>query len=217
MRTETIRQTSLFILFALAAVIYFNCDDSAVSPTTNPLTINGQISGWTLGNKTLSAHIMSISHHYYEIASCPIDANGNFSLTLPATVSDTSLFQGDSIFTMGCSGVPNINPADSKGTKMWKFNVMDSTTVIGFIDYCNYDTLYAGAYEAVYLWVNKDLSVSGTQYCFPGDTILYNGSAKSGWNIVYANYIREFSANHFVVEYNNTPGTGGRWKYISYY
>jgi len=217
MKPTIIKQASIIIMFALTAVIYFNCDDSGVNPTNNPLTISGQISGWNLGNKTLSARIESVTGHNYEIANCPIDASGNFSLTLPATVSDTTLYSGDSVFTMGCSGTVTINPADSKGTRMWRFNVMDTITVLGYIRFCNYDTLFAGAFEDVFLYVNKDLSVSGTQYCFPGDTIMYNGTAKSGWNTVYENYIRKFSAYGYVILYNNTQPSGGAWKFVSFY
>lgn len=216
MKATIIRQAAIITALALLAVIYFNCDDSGVTtPTNNPLTISGQISGWTLGTKTLSARITSVSHHNYEIASCPIDAMGNFSLTLPATVSDTTLYSGDSVFAMGCSGTVNITPADSKGSKIWHFNVQDGATVLGFIRFCNYDNLFAGAFEHVYLFVNKNLSVSGQQYC-TGDTLMYNGNATSGWNKVYENYIRKFSANGYVILYNNTEPSGGEWKYVSY-
>lgn len=217
MKSIIIRQASIIILLVASAIIYFSCDDSSVStPTNNPMTISGQITGWNLGTKTLSARITSISHHNYEIASCPIDASGNFSLKLPATISDTTLFTGDSVFTMGCSGTPVITPSDVKGSKIWKFNVQDGANVLGYIRFCNYDALFAGAFENIYLWVNKDITVTGKQYCFPGDTIKYNGTAKSGWNVVYENYVSKFSASGYVIEYNNSQPSGGSWKYISY-
>jgi hypothetical protein len=44
-------------------------------------------------------------------------------------------------------------------------SIKDSNTVIGYIRNNNYDTLYAGAFSLMYLWVNKDVSVTGTKYC----------------------------------------------------
>ena len=208
MKTKILKHLLIVIIITVTVFIYFNCsDDTATNPTNTSFTLSGQISGWTLSTKTLSAHIQSVSNHNYEIANCPIDSKGNFSLTLPATISDTTMYSGDSVFSMGCNGNVTINPSSSKGSKIWRLNVMDGSNVIGYIRCCNYDNLAPGAFEEVYLFVNQNLSVSGTQFCFQGDTIMYSGSATSGWNKVIENYVRQFSTG-YVILYNNTEPSG---------
>lgn len=194
---------------------YFSCDDAGIAPKNQDYCITGQISNWSGGEKTLHAYLRNSQGGSFSIANCPIDASGNFNLCLPASVPDSALYTSDSIFYMGCSGgTVNFNPPDVRGSEISSFKVKDNNTVVGYIRNNNYDTLYAGAFSLMYLWVNKDVSVSGTKYC-TSDTLIFDGSAVSGWNKVVKHYTAVSGFNYTIV-YNTSEPLGGTWKYTSY-
>ena len=208
----------LAVIISSIVIIQLNCDDSSVStPQNTQLCVSGQVSNWTYGsNKTVQAKILSETHNNYIVASTTIDAQGNFNICLPATVSDTSLYVGDSIFTTGCSKINvNFNPPDTKGTQVWNFMVYSSDSLMGYLKKNNYSVISAGAYSLIYIYVNKNVTVSGWEYCFPGDTSRFDGTAISGWNKIVKNCIRADTASRTYL-YNTTEPSGGVWKFVSY-
>jgi len=217
MKLTIIRNISLVALFAFITLIYFNCSDNNPTGTNNSSSnvISGKVTGWSLGTKTISAKLNSRSGSQYEICSCPIDANGNFSLTLPDAVADTALFHADTLFTFRCAGNVQINPADSRAAYIYDLDVMDSTQVRGYIEFNNYDTIAAGACVETYYYVNKNFTVNGTQYCNSLDSVIYNCTFNKGWNKIYA-HVLKFSGNQLTAAYNNTICSGAVWKYKPY-
>ena len=220
MKLAIIRNISLITLLALITLIYFNCSDNNPigTNTSSSLTLSGKITGWTLGIKRLRAMINSSrSGSQYEICTCPIDSSGNFSLTFPETIVDTTLFKGDSIFTLGCVGNVHINSAFAKGSTISGLDVMDSSNALGYVSFCNYDTLTTGTCYETYYYVNSDLTVNGTQFCYYSDTITYNCSFKRGWNKTYVHIINDYGYYHYTMAYNNTVCSGGEWKFKTFF
>lgn len=217
MKLTVTRHIIALLLISICSVLYFNCDDAAVTqPQNNEYCISGQITNWTGGsNKTLHARIYSVSGVRYSIANCPIDASGNFNLCLPSSVSDTTLFVSDSIFYWGCaSGTVTFNPADVKGAEIYDFRVKSGDTTIGTVRRTNYDTLYPGAFSVMYIYVTKNVSVSGYKICI-SDTLRFDGSATTGWNKIVKNCTRTLGAGTSYL-YNMIEPSGAVWKYTAF-
>lgn len=211
------RASGALLVIALCAISYFKCGDDAVTNPDTQFCITGTITNWTLGAKTLHAYVRDVSGGGVSAANCPIDAQGNFNLCLPATLSDTLLFRADSIFYQGCHGNVTFNPPDTRGTQISSFKVKNGDTVIGYIQKNNYDTLYVGAFSVGYVWVNKDMSASGDyEYCFPGDTLRFSGSITSGWDKIVKNCTRTVGSGTSYL-YNTTEPPGAVWEYRSYF
>jgi len=203
----------VFIIF-LITVFYFSCDDAGiVEPENQELCITGQIVNWTQGTKTLHAYVRSSSGPSFSIANCPIDAGGNFNVCLPATLSDSTLFSSDSIFYIGCTGGGTVtfNPPDGRGTEIISFRVKNGDTTIGYIRRNNYDTLYPGAFSIMYVYANKDVTVSGYKIC-TNDTLHFDGTAKKGWTKVVKNRLRVTGPGTTYL-YNTTEPPGAIWEF----
>ena len=217
MKSFIFRHSLLTLIIFLSSLIYYSCgDDSVVTPTIQQTCITGQISNWTAGtNKTLYAYVYNRNHIIYPFANCPVDAQGNFNLCLPA-LSDTTLLTSDSVFYRGCSGGNvTFNPPDGLGAELYNFKVKDSNnTVVGSLTKSNYDTLYPGAFSVSYVYTNKDINVSGFKYCSP-DTLNFNGTALSGWTKFVKNCTRTVGAGTTYL-YNTTEPPGAIWKYHAY-
>ena len=214
MKNTLLKQGLIFSLVAAIALFCFNCDDSGVVTAENEnYCISGQISNWTGGsNKTLHARIYSVSGVRYSIANCPIDAGGNFSVCMPTSVSDTTLFTSDSIFYSGCtSGTVTFNPPDVKGAEIYDFRVKSGDTTIGTVKKNNYDTLSPGAFSVMYIFVTKDVTVTGTKIC-TSDTLNFDGSATTGWNKVVKHCTRTIGAGTTYL-HNTSEPAGAIWKY----
>jgi hypothetical protein len=215
MKNNILRNLFVLLVIFSFAFIYLNCDDAGVETKETQFCISDQISNWTLGAKTLHAYVKSSQGGSYSVAECQVDAGGNFNLCLPETVSDTTLFSSDSIFYIGCSGGNvTFNPPDVRGTEISSFKIKDGTTVIGYIRKNNYDTLYIGAFSLLYIWVNKNVTVTGTEIC-SGDSLKFDGSAVSGWDKVVKNCTNLYSGGRSYL-YNTNEPAGAIWEYISY-
>jgi len=211
MNTNLVR---LFLTLSviLLGILYFNCSDDSVSPTSSPLTITGTISNWDTTKAILQAQIYSETHNIYSIASCTIDTKGNFSLTLPASLSDTSLFRADSIFTRGCNGngTAVFNPPDAKGNEIYLFNVYDTNNRwLGQIARNNSVLIQPGTFNATYMYANETVTASGYRVCM-GDSLFFNGSASTVWSELVETYTRSNDSIYSAI-YSNTEPAGGRW------
>lgn len=204
------------ILVLLIAFIYFNCDDSGVTtPENSEFCISAKLKDWIPGNKILYANIYSLTHHIYPVASCPVDDQGNFNLCFPQTISDTALMSADSIFYSGCTGGNvTFNPPDVRGVEVYNFRVKRNDTVVGSID-CNnfarYDSIKAGDFEVMFIYVSKNVSVSGYKLC-NDDTLMFNGTAETGWNKVIKHYTRVNGTSKTILYDKNEP-PGAVWEY----
>ena len=215
MKNLIVKKLSIAFLFIACAFIIYNCDDAGVIETKTDYCISGRISGWSYGSKTLHAYLRNNSGNSFSIASCPVNSNGDFNLCLPTSVPDSALFTSDSIFYSGCSGGNvSFNPPDVKGTEILSFKITSGETPVGYIIYNNYDTLFEGAFSIMYIWVNKDVSVSGSKYC-GSDTLIFIGSAVSGWNLIVKTYI-SLALPGYTILYNNVQPSSAMWKYKSY-
>lgn len=211
------KNASLILTVLLFSIIYFNCDDSGTALTTSTdFCITGKITSWSLGKKNLHAYIKSSNGGSYSVANTQVDSLGNFSLCMPQTISDTTLYSADSLFYSGCGGGNVVfDPADARGSEVSSFKIKDGTQVIGYIKCKNYTAIYPGAYYLKYIWVNKNVSVYGSKVCF-GDTLIFNGSAAFSWNKVSVVYSRVSTTSGSTINYTmNEPG-GAEWKYYSY-
>jgi hypothetical protein len=217
MKTLTLKNVILILSISIPSFFYINCDDSGTVVKQNEqYCISGKISSWTGGEKTLHAYIRSSRGGSYSIANCPINTGGNFNLCLPAEISDTTLYSSDSIFYIGChGGTVNFNPPDVRGTEILSFKVKDGTTIAGYIKCSNYTTLYPGAYYLMYVWVNKNVTVTGSNVCL-GDTLNFNGTAALGWTKVSRIYTRVGTTGGNTISYTTTEPGGAEWKYYSY-
>ncbi len=214
--STTFKRNLAVLIIIASAVIYFNCDDAGTVVAVTDYCISGQISGWTLGAKTLHADIRNKSGASFLWATCPIDAAGNFNICLSSAVPDSTLYASDSLFYSGCAagGTATFNPSDSRGTEIFSLKVYDGDTAIGTLRKKNYTTLTAGSFYLVYIYANKNVSASGWKYC-GNDTLSFDGAAVTGWNKIVKNYTRVDTTAYSIL-YNTTEPPGATWKYTSY-
>jgi len=214
MKTIINKHALWILLTSIAALFCFSCDDAGVTTDENQFCITAKLSDWIPGNKILYANMNSAASGMYRAAECPVDGLGNFNLCLPS-LSDTTLYSSDSIFYSGCTGGNVIfNPPDVKGTQIYNFRVRNGDTIVGAVD-CNnftrYDSLKAGDFEVMFIYVNKNVTVSGYKVCAQ-DTLMFNGSAKLGWNKVIKHYTR-VSSNSKTKLYDMNEPPGAVWEY----
>lgn len=177
-----------FMLVTLAVALSA-CDSGPPTPI-NPSTtkINGRVvSGSGTGNATLRGKVDVL-------ATAPIDASGNFTLTLPdANKLSADLVAASNVLgNIGCSGTLNSSASDAQGygltsldlnrTKVGRmiagqvgrnvFNLPTSFNGRGWI-YVDKDTTLSGSVDCKAL-VGVDISIPAT----------VNIKAKAGWNIV---------------------------------
>ncbi len=216
MKNSIFKRTGILIIIAILALIYFSCDDSGVvAPKTDTqFCITAKLSGWVPGNKTLYAQVNSNSSGFFRVANCPVDSAGNFNLCLPDLL-DTTLFPADSIFYSGCNGgTVSFIPPDAIGTQIFNFRVVQDSVVCGAVD-CNnfsrYDSIKAGDFEMMFIYVNKLVTASGYKLC-DNDTLAFSGTAQKGWNKIFKHYTR-VDPNSRTILYDMVEPPGAVWEY----
>ncbi len=197
----------------LSAFVYFNCDDAGiVDNDNNDFCINAKLSGWIPGNKILVAQI--IAHGGFVKANCPVDNEGNFNLCLPP-MADSLLYSSDSIFYASCTGGSvTFDPPDVKGTQIYNYRVTLNDTIVGAVDcnnYVRYDSIKAGDFEVGYIYVTKNVTVSGFKVC-SDDTLKFNGTAQTGWNKIIKHYTRVNGTSRTIL-YDMIEPPGAVWEY----
>lgn len=208
----------LFILLVLVfgIIYYFGCGDSAVNTTTTNFDgcIKATLSGWIPGNKLLYAQMNSNASGIYKVAECTVDSTGNFNLCLPS-LSDTTLYSSDSIFYAGChTGNVTFNPPDVRGTQIFNYRVRLGTQIVGAVDCVTYtrsDSIKSGDFEVMYIYVNKNVTVTGSKIC-NSDTLQFNGSAVAGWNKIIKHYVSVSQTGRTIL-YDGTEPPGAIWRY----
>lgn len=208
----TLRQCLVIFSLFSAALIYYSCDDAGVVVKDEQFCISGQISNYNLGAKTLHAYLRNASGSAFSIASCPVDASGNFNLCLPSLAPDSALYTGDSIFYIGCdSGNVIFNPNNVRGTEIINFRILDSNNInVSYLRRNNYDSLYPGAFSIMYIYTNVNVTVTGQEYC-NFDTLTFNGSAVSPWTKVVKHCTRVAGPGTSYYYDTNEPG-GAIWE-----
>jgi hypothetical protein len=206
-----LRQLLTLSVIILAALFYFNCDDAGVTVKNEQFCISGQVSNWSLGEKTLHAYFRNASGVSFSLASCPIDASGNFNLCLPAG-PDSALFASDSIFYLGCdSGNVVFNPNDVRGSEISSFRIKSGDSTVANLRRNNYDTLYPGAFSVMYIYTNKNVTVTGQEYC-NWDTLTFSGSTSAPWTKVVKHCTRVTGPGTSYFYDTNEP-TGAVWEW----
>lgn len=201
----------IFVIFS-ASVVYFNCDDAGILVKDEGFCISGQIGNYSFGEKTLHAYVRNNSGSSFSVASCPIDAAGNFNLCLPNTVPDSALYLSDSLFYLGCdSGNVVFNPVNVRGTEISSFRIKDGETTLANVRRNNYDTLYPGAFSIMHIYTNGNVNVSGTEYC-NWDTLTFNGSASAPWTKVVKHCTRVIGQGTSYYYDTNEP-SGAVWEH----
>lgn len=212
-----LKQALKAIFIALFTVIYFSCEDSGIVETqnTSDSCITATLSGWIPGsNKILYGRVWSNASGLYTVGSCPVDSQGNFHLCF-ISLSDTTTYPSDSIFYAGCSGGNvTFNPPDVRGAMIYNYRVKIGDTIVGAVD-CNnfvrYDSIKAGDFEVEYVYVNKQVAVTGYKVC-SGDTLRFDGTAKAGWNRVIKHYTRVSPMSKTIL-YDMIEPPGAVWEY----
>lgn len=210
------------ILITVFVVIFiYSCSETPVNPPPPPSDLlNGTIENWILGgNIKLKAELISISYFTYVVLdSTIVNANGAFTLKLrnaPDSLLYPITFTNDSL----CTGIPTVNPSNTKSNFNPNLNypggldLYNDSTQIGFIYRSNYspDTiLIPGWFFAYYLYLDQNVSITGSVVCYNGpnpDTTIYNFSGTRGWNkvVVLVN-----SYTHATV--SATEPAGGKWR-----
>lgn len=210
-----------FIIFSLC-VVYFSCDDAGIlkpKESGSDSCINSTLSGWVqASNRYLNAKVNSNGSFIYLLAECPVDFNGNFNLCFPSLL-DTTLYPSDSIFYSSCGpGTVTFNPPDVMGTKIYNYRVTQGmhsdSNIVGAVDcnnYVNSTTVQPGDFDVEYIYVNKDVTVTGFKVC-GDDTLKFNGSAVKGWNRIIKHYLRiEGTSRTYLYDMSEPPGAV--WEY----
>ncbi|RPI14269.1 MAG: hypothetical protein EHM58_16785 [Ignavibacteriae bacterium] len=212
---KIISRQLIFVLFALTAITYFNCDDSGIVNSTNTqFCISGKLADWIPGDKILYANILG--HGKYIKPECTVDNAGNFNLCLP-DLADSMLYAEDSVFIGSCPHQYVVfNPNDARGNQIFNFRVKQNESIVGAVAYDSYkgfhDSIKVGDFEAEYIYANKQVTMSGYSNCANGDTSFFNGTASKGWNKVIKHYTRIGTNNKSVLYDLNEP-PGGVWRY----
>ncbi len=216
MKKSIFKRSAVLAAAALLTIIHFACDDAGVGPPKQyPFSIAGKISGWTGGgDKTLSAEVITLSGALVTVASCKIDADGNFGM-VPVQIADNDLFPTDSIFSPFCNGGPvGFSPPQARGSVIVSFNVFDGSQMIGTIDYNNYtrgDPPATNDFDMMYVYANESVSGGGYKLC-SGDTISFYGTAQSGWSKI-CRYYKRVEPESITVLYFTSQPNGAEWKF----
>jgi hypothetical protein len=179
------------LLSAVATLTLAACGTSDSALGDQP-TLTGQIEGWDRGaGFTLRASVLKTVSPLMTtvIASAPIDAAGNFSITLPgsAVVGPllTTQHSDPSQLPPGCTGDLQVNPQDFAGTSAL-FDAVSGTTTLS-VSLSNLGTAPAGGVQisAGFAYADREVSETGTLTCsFSGFTQQSTADAhlKAGWN-----------------------------------
>jgi hypothetical protein len=217
-----LRQALFILIVFSSSIIYFHCDDAGilkVEGVSSDSCINATLSGWvSVSNRYLNAKVNSNGSFIYLLAECPVDINGSFDLCFPPLL-DTTLYPSDSIFYTSCGpGTVTFNPPDVKGTKIYNYRVTQGphsdSNIVGAVDcnsYINSTTLQAGDFDVEYIYVNKDVTVTGFKVC-GDDTLRFNGAAVKGWNKIIKHYTRINGTSRTML-YDMIEPPGAVWEY----
>lgn len=173
------------------AVSFTACGGSANSLGEQP-TLTGQITDWNLGGGyvvKLSVAQRNSSNRTSLPPDAPIDAAGNFSLTLPgeAVLKQVGTPQPIKAYS-GCSGILVAEPKEA-------LLIYASMTDTGMHQYASHQlhqevagtVAYSSGVSAAYAYADRDLSITGTEQCqfLNGRpyTTTYKVQYRKGWNL----------------------------------
>lgn len=152
-------------------------------------TITGQLDGWNRGTGfTLQASVLKtiIPPVTTVIASAPIDAAGNFSITLPGSAILNPLLttqhSDPSQLPAPCTGNIQVTPSDFAGTTAL-FTAVSGTTTLSV----SLGSVGNGPQiTAAYAYVDRDVSETGTLTCNYSSVMQQSVADvhfKAGWNL----------------------------------
>jgi hypothetical protein len=222
--TKGIKMKSLnrILITVFAAIFIYSCsDDTTVNnppPPPGPFTLNGTIEPWTLGgNVKLKAELFNINPFIPPMVldSTTVSTNGAFTLNLN-DAPDSMLYPITFTYDSSCTGNVTVNPSNTKGnynpnlSYPYGLDLYNDSMPIGFIYRSNYgpDTIFVpGWFFAYYLYLDQNVSITGSVICDSFNTTTYNFSGTRGWNKVVVLFN---SFNQVTV--SATEPAGGKWR-----
>ncbi len=182
---------SLLVSSALFTLALSACGSSDSALGDQP-TITGQLDGWNRGTGfTLQASVLKAGAPPLStvIAGAPIDAAGNFSITLPGSATLTPLLTTQHVdqtqISATCSGNVQVTPSDFAAAAALFTAVNGTTTLSVTLGNGASGTTSGLQLIAGYTYVDRDFSETGTLTCNAGGAMQQSTAdvhLKAGWN-----------------------------------
>jgi hypothetical protein len=140
-----------------------------------------------------------------EIASSNF-TNNRFSLDLPATLDDKYL---EFIF----DDEMDLSDEEAKGTFMNLFGYKSNERV-EYLEYSRMPDISATKitfYYSAYIYMDRDVKVTGEYSDEDGDTEKFNMNLKKGWNLMYGTNVYDLVSDVEIATFTTTPISGYKW------
>jgi hypothetical protein len=210
------------IVAALGSLALSACGSGDGSLGDSP-TFSGQIDSYTQGaGFTLQAIIPTTTSPFTKIiAMAPIDASGNFSITLPGSATVTPyLFQqhydGSTPPIKGCTATLMISPADFATTTVQFKAVNGNTTLTVTRSNGGAGTTASPGIGINYIYSDRELSENGQEACpantlgTAAETINVAAHYKTGWNTIVISSVGDSNQQTLSESTGSEPG-GMKW------
>jgi hypothetical protein len=212
------------VIVVFAVIFIYSCsNDTSVNnippPPSGLYTLNGTIENWTLGgNIQLKAELFdtNIYGNSIVISTDTVSTGGAFSLEFNVP-NDSFLYPIAFNIDTSCISTVIVNPAGTKSSSSVGLGLFNDLSHFGYIYKSNYNTdttFVPGIFFVQYLYLNQNVSITGSVICIDSNfqsTISYNFSGVRGWNKVVVLYN---SYTDITVSANEPAG--GKW-YVDTY
>ena len=133
---------------------------------------------------------------------------GKFSLNLPATVEDKYLESIEEYEEYPAS--ISVSDRKAKGTVLAIVGYKSGKQIGDFYNekYLETETSHS-YYDVEYIYVDRNLTITGTETDEDGDTYKYSVNMKKGWNLVY--YVRTSDEDSYTRETTTKAQSGLKW------
>ena len=176
----------LFLLALLSAALLSACNTKSAVPAPQQAEVTPILSGQLAGQSNTTAHLIGSGQ---TLAVTSVDANGEFTLTLPTSTQlagvKTSLSQG-LLADLGCTGLLSLSDSSAQGYGFATLSAADGTD---YADAHVTKTLTTRTLTGrAYLYADKPTTIQGPLNCSAATgyptTVQVNLSASAGWNVV---------------------------------
>lgn len=186
------RARSSFLLLSAFMTLKLTACGSSDSALGDQPTLTGQLDGWNRGTGfTLQVSVLRASSPPLStvIASAPIDAAGNFSITLPGSATLTPLLTAQHVdqtqMLASCSGNVQVTPSDFAAAAAF-FTAVNGTSALS-VTLGNGVSGNTSGLQIIagYTYVDRDFSEVGTLACNASGAMQQSTAdvhLKTGWN-----------------------------------
>jgi hypothetical protein len=156
-------------------------DDNPTGPGgSGKTTISGKIEGWNLG----AGKTINLTHDYTLgtiFGSATVAEDGSFSIeaSYPSVAAPLmGYYDGEG----SCTGNVALSNNDAKYWVSFML-ISDNTGVIAYVDkQVDSETMTC---NTIFFYVDRDVTVSGSETCDASTPTNYNMNMKAGWNLIY--------------------------------